>query len=90
MKEQEKIRILHSIPLKPWFWIGGATDTSPKMVDMTSSLEKFIVPGNTISLSLLIEVNPYIVRWRYLHPITLEEHDFPTKGITIKDGSARI
>ena len=65
----------------PWLWIGA--DSLTGCVDMTSSLEKYLLPGNTITPEFLISTYPTHFKWKYLHPVTFKEVVFPDSGITI-------
>ena len=73
----------HYKGITPWLWIGDKTTE----VDLTKSLQKFVVAGNTIRLDLiqkLIQItdNTEIM---YIDPVTLKECKFPNQGITIKE-----
>ena len=68
---------------KPWIWIGDKTTE----VDLTKAMEKFLVPGNTIKLDLLLQL--LLVREDteiiYICPRTYEEIKFPAEGVTIDE-----
>lgn len=66
---------------KPWIWIGDKTTE----IELTDALAKYIVPGNTIQLDLilkLIKVNRE-TEIIYIDPRTLEEVPFPDSGVRI-------
>jgi hypothetical protein len=68
-------------PPCPWVWVGDKETE----VDLTRTFQKFLVPGNTILLDLvlkLIQVNER-TRLIYIDALTFEEHEFPGDGITI-------
>jgi hypothetical protein len=67
----------------PWLWIGCTTIFGE--VDMTSSLDQYLVGGNHVTLELLSRMYPYHWNWRYLDPVTFKEVEFPEDGITIDD-----
>jgi len=73
--------ILHSNVEAPWLWIGASSIFG--IVDMTSSLNQFLVRGNHITSEILSKCYPYHWNWKYLDPVTLKEVDFPEDGITI-------
>lgn len=65
----------------PWLWIGDKTTE----VELTQSLQKFVVAGNKIKLDLLLKLiqvknDTELV---YIDPVTLKECKFPNDGITI-------
>ena len=66
----------------PWLWIGDTTTD----VDLTYALSKYMVPGNVITLDLLLRLiqiheDTELV---YLHPRTCEEIPFPNEGVRIE------
>jgi hypothetical protein len=67
----------------PWIWIGGYT-IHGSVVSYTDVLGQYLVVGNHIRPSLLEKIDPNVLNWRYMDPVTLEEVDFPTEGITIE------
>lgn len=66
----------------PWMWIGGL-DEYGDIHTLTSEMSQFILRGNRITYALLWAEHPEIVTWKYMCPLTFEELDFPTDGITI-------
>jgi hypothetical protein len=70
---------LFSSTKTPWLWIGdGKTDVS-------SEVDKYIVPGNIITIDMLREINSSIRHWIYCDFKTLEIVDFPSNGFIIND-----
>ncbi len=69
-------------PVTPWLWIGDKTTE----VDLTQSLQKFVVPGNVIKLDLLLKLIQIKedTDLMYIEPGTFKECKFPNDGITIK------
>jgi hypothetical protein len=65
----------------PWLWVGA--DTLSGTTDMTIYFDGYLVPGNTITPSLLNARYPLYHNWRYLDSVTFKEVDFPDAGITI-------
>jgi hypothetical protein len=66
----------------PWVWIGDDTTD----VDLTSTISKYLVPGNLITLELIyhfISVNEN-TRIVYVDSRTFKEHPFPAEGIRIE------
>ncbi len=69
-------------PTLPWMWIGGI-DAYGETHSLTQEMSQFILRGNRITHALLRAEYPHIVIWKYMCPLTFEELDFPTDGITI-------
>lgn len=70
----------------PWIWIGDITTET----ELTSQLQKFIVPGNVIKYELLNQLMDFQedTQIQYIDPISLDFQDFPEDGIVIQaDGS---
>jgi hypothetical protein len=79
---QSEIRyILTQAVETPWLWIGA--DSLLGCIDMTSSLEVFLVPSNKICLKFLEHRYPYYYNWKIVDSARFTEMDFPTNGITI-------
>ena len=71
----------------PWLWIGDVSTD----VDITSAVDKYIMPGNEIRLDLLLLfLNPHRdMEIRYVHPASGDEILFPNRGVRIEaDGTA--
>jgi hypothetical protein len=73
--------------IQPWLWIGG-TDKNGTMHSMSDELNDYLLADNHITLGVLQLINPDITNWFILDE-TFNEVEFPTEGITIKDGLAR-
>ena len=82
--EQAK-ELLNKKPLVPWLWIG-----SNENEEVSSKLDEFMVVGNIITLELLNDLFPSIIKFKYLCPSTLELQDFPISGIQIKEDDSFI
>lgn len=71
----------------PWTWIGDvATD-----VDITSAVDRYLMPGNEIRLDLLLLfLRPHrLMEIRYMHPALNQELLFPHSGVSIySDGGS--
>jgi len=70
------------IPHCPWIWVGDK-DTE---IDLTQSFTKFLVPGNRITIELvihLIRVTDY-TNLVYIESGTFDEREFPGDGILIE------
>ena len=77
---EQAIKLLNKKPLVPWLWIGSSEDE-----EVSSKLHEFMVVGNIITLELLNDLFPSIMKFQYLCPLTLELQDFPISGIQIKE-----
>jgi hypothetical protein len=77
---EQAIKLLNKKPLVPWLWIGSCEDE-----EVSSRLDEFMVVGNIITLELLNDLFPSIMKFQYLCPSTLELQDFPISGIQIKE-----
>ena len=66
----------------PWVWIGDL-DTE---IDLTRTLNKFLIPGNRIELDLLCNLIQVTERteFMYIEAGTFKEVKFPNEGITIE------
>jgi hypothetical protein len=84
--ECEEITPYQGDPFKPyknpWVWIG---DTSTG-VDLTAAVERYLMPGNTIALDLLLR----FIRCTsetdlmFVDPRTMEPMKFPAEGVRIE------
>jgi hypothetical protein len=77
---EQAIKLLNKKPLIPWLWIGSNEDE-----EVSSRLDEFMLVGNIITLELLNDLFPSIMKFQYLCPSTLELQDFPIDGIQIKE-----
>jgi hypothetical protein len=66
----------------PWVWVGDKETE----IDLTRTFDKFLVPGNVITLALvskLIKITDH-TRLIYMESGTLKEVDFPGEGVIIE------
>jgi hypothetical protein len=82
---EQAIKLLNKKPLVPWLWIGSNEDQ-----EISYKLNEFLVVGNIITLELLNDLFPSIMKFQYLCPSTLELQDFPISGIQIKEDDSFI
>lgn len=71
------------IPAKcPWVWVGDRETE----IDLTRTFNKFLVPGNQITLDLVLKLIHVTNRTNliYIESGTFKEIKFPGSGITIK------
>lgn len=70
----------------PWYWIGYRT-ISGDMVDLTSELSEFLVPGNHIKPELIHTLFPRSETGilTYISPETFEIKDLSSDGLVIED-----
>ena len=73
----ESVKVFESRTRRPLIWIGG---DGKNMIDQ---VEKYVVPGNKITLELLKIIDPDI-KWKYCSQ-TLDILDFPSEGFIIND-----
>mgnify|MGYP000067460475 CR=1 FL=1 len=58
---EQAIKLLNKKPLIPWLWIGSNEDE-----EVSSRLDEFMVVGNIITLELLNDLFPSIMKFQYL------------------------
>lgn len=65
----------------PWTWIGDVSTD----VDITSAVDRYLMPGNEIRLDLLLLfLRPHShMEIRYMHPALNQELLFPNSGVSI-------
>ena len=70
----------------PWFWIGYKT-ISGDMIDLTSDMAPYVVPGNTIKPDLIHALFPRSETGTlvYIEPSTFEIKDLSSDGLVIGD-----
>jgi hypothetical protein len=74
-------------PVPAWWYI-GATLEDGDTLDLTETLNPFLVAGNVIRPELLRVFAPTATSFQYLHPTTFEEHVVESEGIVVHAGAA--
>lgn len=72
----------------PWLWIGVEL-TNDKIETITELVNSNVDYGDIITTMFLQELTQLqnVKRWLYLDSTTLNEEEFPTEGLVIKDDS---
>lgn len=72
----------------PWLWV-GAELINDKIETITELVNSNLDYGDTITPLFLQELTQLknVKRWLYLDSTTLNEEEFPTEGLVIKDDS---
>lgn len=72
----------------PWLWVGVELNDG-NIETITDVVNSAVDYGDIITSPFLQEITqiPNAKRWIYLHPITLNEEEFPAEGLVIKDDS---
>ena len=72
----------HSLP---WFWIGATINN--EAVDVTELVNQSAKKYVTITPEVISEIAGYeeSIEWKYIDALTLEEKEFPSRGIVIEN-----
>jgi hypothetical protein len=65
--------------LNPWLWIGD----QEREIDLTDTLQKYVMPGNFIMYDLLTHYVDHVESVTYLDPRSLSFLKFPVEGIRV-------
>jgi hypothetical protein len=69
----------------PWFWVGATINN--ETVDVTEIINKSADKYLVITPEVISEIAGYeqAIEWKYIDVLTLEEKEFPSSGIVIKN-----
>jgi hypothetical protein len=69
----------------PWFWIGATINN--EAVDVTELVNQSAKKYVTITPEVISEIAGYeeSIEWKYIDALTLEEKEFPSRGIVIEN-----
>jgi hypothetical protein len=83
LKYMNPFKSMHPVAKIPWVWVGDSANE----IDLTRTLEKFIVVGNLIDKCLIakfIQITDS-TKIQYIDSTTYEMCDFPNEGIVIEE-----
>jgi hypothetical protein len=68
----------------PWLWV-GADSSNPNIEPVTDIINQHVRNGMTVTPELLSDITGYWpTSWKYVDSKTLEEREFPSRGIVIQ------